>query len=166
MSVVKGVVLSLLKDAYINHTLVALVAFRNQTAKTLLEPTRSSTRALHVLTALRTGGKTPLNAALVQGVQVIDRFMKATPHVRAHLIIITDGKGNIACNGSCDREYIKAEYDSFVGSLAQRNDIHILCVDSEPPGVMRFARTERLARTLHAAYVHLDDFSLHTIRAL
>ncbi len=166
MSVVKGVVLSLLKDAYINHTLVALVAFRNQTAETLLEPTRSSTRALHVLTALRTGGKTPLNAALVQGVQVIDRFMKATPHVRAHLIIITDGKGNIACNGSCDREYIKAEYDSFVGSLAQRNDIHILCVDSEPPGVMRFARTERLARTLHAAYVHLDDFSLHTIRAL
>ena len=166
MSVVKGVVLSLLKDAYINHTLVALVAFRNQTAKTLLEPTRSSTRALHVLTALRTGGKTPLNAALVQGVQVIDRFMKATPHVRAHLIIITDGKGNIACNGSCDREYIKAEYDSFVGSLAQRNDIHILCVDSEPPGVMRFARTERLARTLHAAYVHLDDFSLHTIRTL
>lgn len=166
MSVVKGVVLSLLKDAYINHTLVALVAFRNQTAETLLEPTRSSTRALHVLTALRTGGKTPLNAALVQGVQVIDRFMKATPHVRAHLIIITDGKGNIACNGSCDREYIKAEYDSFVGSLAQRNDIHILCVDSEPPGVMRFARTERLARTLHAAYVHLDNFSLHTIRAL
>lgn len=166
MSVVKGVVLSLLKDAYINHTLVALVAFRNQTAKTLLEPTRSSTRALHVLTALRTGGKTPLNAALVQGVQVIDRFMKATPHVRAHLIIITDGKGNIACNGSCEREYIKAEYDSFVGSLAQRNDIHILCVDSEPPGVMRFARTERLARTLHAAYVHLDDFSLHTIRTL
>lgn len=166
MSVVKGVVLSLLKDAYINHTLVALVAFRNQTAETLLEPTRSSTRALHVLTALRTGGKTPLNAALVQGVQVIDRFMKATPHVRAHLIIITDGKGNIACNGSCDREYIKAEYDSFVGSLAQRNDIHILCVDSEPPGVMRFARTERLARTLHAAYVHLDDFSLHTIRTL
>lgn len=166
MSVVKGVVLSLLKDAYINHTLVALVAFRNQTAETLLEPTRSSTRALNVLTALRTGGKTPLNAALVQGVKVIDRFMKATPHVRAHLIIITDGKGNIACNGSCDREYIKAEYDSFVGSLAQRNDIHILCVDSEPPGVMRFARTERLARTLHAAYVHLDDFSLHTIRAL
>lgn len=166
MSVVKGVVLSLLKDAYINHTLVALVAFRNQIAKTLLEPTRSSTRALHVLTALRTGGKTPLNAALVQGVQVIDRFMKATPHVRAHLIIITDGKGNIACNGSCDREYIKAEYDSFVGSLAQRNDIHILCVDSEPTGVMRFARTERLARTLHATYVHLDDFSLHTIRAL
>lgn len=166
MSVVKGVVLSLLKDAYINHTLVALVAFRNQTAETLLEPTRSSTRALHVLTALRTGGKTPLNAALVQGVQVIDRFTKATPHVRAHLIIITDGKGNIACNGSCDREYIKAEYDSFVGSLAQRNDIHVLCVDSEPPGVMRFARTERLARTLHAAYVHLDDFSPHTIRAL
>lgn len=166
MSVVKGVVLSLLKDAYINHTLVALVAFRNKTAETLLEPSRSSTRALRVLTALRTGGKTPLNGALVKGVQVIDRFMKVTPHVRAHLIIITDGKGNIACNGSCDREYIKEEYDSFVGSLAQRNDIQILCVDSEPPGVMRFARTERLARTLHAAYVHLDDFSLHTIRAL
>jgi magnesium chelatase subunit D len=97
----KGAVELLLAQAYVKRTEVALVAFRGQEAQLLLPPTRSLTRARRALTELPGGGGTPLAAGLslvcTLGTGLTRRGY--TPL----LVVLTDGRGNIALDGSTNR---------------------------------------------------------------
>ncbi|WP_421838986.1 magnesium chelatase subunit D [Novosphingobium sp.] len=97
----KGAVELLLAQAYVKRTEVALVAFRGSDAQLLLPPTRSLTRARRALTELPGGGGTPLAAGLslvcTLGTGLTRRGY--TPL----LVILTDGRGNIALDGSANR---------------------------------------------------------------
>ena len=72
----KGAVLSLLKDAYIKRDKVALIVFRGDSARVVLPPTRSVERGYRYLEELEVGGKTPLNAGINKGIQVIKSELK------------------------------------------------------------------------------------------
>lgn len=98
----KGAVELLLAQAYVKRTEVALVAFRGQEATMLLPPTRSLTRARRALTELPGGGGTPLAAGLSM-VCTLGTGLARRGYTPL-LVVLTDGRGNIALDGSTDRK--------------------------------------------------------------
>lgn len=104
----KGAVELLLAQAYVKRAQVALVAFRGVGAEILLPPTRSLTRARRALADLPGGGGTPLATGLDAARTLAEaaRARGRTPF----LVVLTDGRGNIAADGSAVRE--RAEHDA------------------------------------------------------
>ncbi|MES2860644.1 MAG: magnesium chelatase subunit D [Pseudomonadota bacterium] len=105
----KGAVELLLAEAYVRRTQVALIAFRGDAAQLLLPPTRSLARARRQLAELAGGGATPLASALetAAALGVAERAKGRTPL----LVIMTDGRGNIALDGAAFRT--RAEQDAL-----------------------------------------------------
>ena len=98
----KGAVELLLADCYVRRDQVALIAFRGQGAELLLPPTRSLTRAKRMP---RFASGRRRHAARVGdrcGVPLCEQSMRSgqTPVV----VMLTDGRGNIARDGSQGRE--------------------------------------------------------------
>jgi magnesium chelatase subunit D len=103
----KGAVELLLAEAYVRRTDVALIAFRGERADLLLPPTRSLTRAKRALAGLPGGGGTPLAAGLAAalGLARDARGRGRTPF----LVLMTDGRANVALDGSGGRERAMAD---------------------------------------------------------
>ena len=97
----KGAVELLLAQAYVKRTEVALVAFRGSDAQLLLPPTRSLTRARRALTELPGGGGTPRAAGLSM-VCTLGTGLTRRDYTPL-LVLLTDGRGNIALDGSTNR---------------------------------------------------------------
>ena len=108
----KGAVELLLAEAYVRRTQVALIAFRGFAPELLLPPTRSLTRARRQLADLAGGGATPLARALEDGrtLALAERARGRTPL----LVIMTDGRGNIALDGAAFRT--RAETDALAAA--------------------------------------------------
>jgi magnesium chelatase subunit D len=128
----KGAVELMLGQAYVTRSEVALVAFRGDSAELLLPPTRSLTRARRALAELPGGGGTPLamglNAAREVAEAVIARGRSAA------LVILTDGRANIAADGSPGRPQAKTDAEAAARAIAARG-IEALVVDiSARPG--------------------------------
>jgi magnesium chelatase subunit D len=112
----KGAVELLLAEAYVKRAHVALIAFRGTAAELLLPPTRSLTRARRMLAELPGGGGTPLAAGLNAARELADaaRARGRTPF----LIVLTDGRANIAVDGRAVRS--QAEADALTAAKAIR----------------------------------------------
>ncbi len=128
----KGAVELMLGQAYVTRSEVALVAFRGDSAELLLPPTRSLTRARRALAELPGGGGTPLamglNAAREVAESVIARGRSAA------LVILTDGRANIAADGAPGRAQAKIDAEAAARAIAARG-IEALVVDiSARPG--------------------------------
>lgn len=128
----KGAVELMLGQAYVTRSEVALVAFRGSGAELLLPPTRSLTRARRTLAELPGGGGTPLalglNAAREVAEAVIARGRSAA------LVILTDGRANIAADGTPGRPQAAADAEAAAKAIAARG-IDALVVDiSARPG--------------------------------
>ncbi|MCR9179876.1 MAG: magnesium chelatase subunit D [Erythrobacteraceae bacterium] len=128
----KGAVELMLAQAYVTRSEVALVAFRGESAELLLPPTRSLTRARRALSELPGGGGTPLalglNVAREVAESVIARGRSAA------LVILTDGRANIAADGSPGRPQAKADAEAAAKAIYARG-IDTLVVDiSARPG--------------------------------
>ena len=89
---VKGAVLSLLLDAYQRRDKVGLVTFRGSEATLALPPTSSVEAAAVLLTALPTGGRTPLSAGLLRAAEVLRVEAVRDPGRRALVVVVTDGR--------------------------------------------------------------------------
>jgi magnesium chelatase subunit D len=92
MAAVKGAVLSLLMDAYQRRDKVGLISFRGHDAELLLPPTSSVEAAAARLTAMPTGGRTPLSAGLLLAHETLGRERLRDPDRRALLVVVTDGR--------------------------------------------------------------------------
>lgn len=103
----KGAVELMLADCYVRRDQVALVAFRDRAAEELLPPTRSLVRAKRGLAALPGGGGTPLAHGIDTALGVVDRARRRgeTPV----LVLLTDGRANIARDGSPGRPQAMAD---------------------------------------------------------
>jgi len=97
----KGAVELLLGEAYARRDHVALVAFRGTGAEVLLPPTRSLVQTKRRLAGLPGGGGTPLAAGLAAALDLAraaaGRGMTPT------VALLTDGRANIALDGSAGR---------------------------------------------------------------
>jgi magnesium chelatase subunit D len=96
MAAVKGAVLSLLLDAYQRRDKVGLITFRGTGAEIALPPTSSVEAAAARLSALPTGGRTPLAAGLLAAADVVRRERLRDPRRRPLLVIVTDGRATSA----------------------------------------------------------------------
>jgi magnesium chelatase subunit D len=153
----KGAVELLLADCYVRRDQVALLAFRGQGAELLLPPTRSLTRAKRSLAELPAGGATPLAIGLDQAGVTGQLAMRRgqTPL----LVVLTDGRANIARDGTPGRE--RAEADALAAARNLRSiGISALLVDtSQQP----HPASRRLADEMHARYLPLPRADAATL---
>ncbi|HEV7234338.1 MAG TPA: VWA domain-containing protein, partial [Sphingorhabdus sp.] len=147
----KGAVELMLAEAYVKRSQVALIAFRQSAAEILLPPTRSLTRARRALAALPGGGGTPLAAGLMAARQLAEAAAKRgqTPLVA----LLTDGKGNVALDGSANREAAIAETQAAAKGFAAIG-LNSIVIDISPR-----PRTEaaELADALGGRYLPLPQ---------
>ncbi|SEG50341.1 magnesium chelatase subunit D [Methylobacterium sp. 190mf] len=103
----KGAVELLLAEAYVRRDRVALVAFRGTGADLVLPPTRSLTRAKRGLSGLPGGGGTPLAAGIDAAVAVALGVRRGGS--RPAIVLLTDGRANVARSGEGGRARAGAE---------------------------------------------------------
>jgi magnesium chelatase subunit D len=128
----KGAVELMLAQAYVTRSEVALVAFRGTSAELLLPPTRSLTRARRTLAELPGGGGTPLALGLNTAREVAEAVIAKGRS--AALVILTDGRANIAADGSPGRPQAARDAETAARAIAARG-IDALVVDiSARPG--------------------------------
>lgn len=103
----KGAIELLLAQAYARRDHVSLLAFKGFAAELLLPPTRSLVQTKRRLAGVPGGGGTPLASglqlALATAAQARARGMTPT------IAILTDGRGNIALDGTADRARAEEE---------------------------------------------------------
>lgn len=153
----KGAVELLLADCYVRRDQVALLAFRGQGAELLLPPTRSLTRAKRSLAELPAGGATPLAIGLDQACLTGQLAMRRgqTPL----LVILTDGRANIARDGGSGRE--RAEADALAAARNLRSTgISALLIDSSQ---QPHPASRRLAEEMQARYLPLPRADAATL---
>ncbi len=154
MAAVKGAVLTLLTDAYQQRDQVAVISFRGVSASLLLSPTRSVDLAEQQLQALPTGGRTPLAQALQLALETLELAQDLPPL----LVLLTDGKANVAINEVNDPWQ---ETLSYAGLLAERG-IPALVLDTET-GYLRLGKARQLAEVLGAEYLTLEELSAENL---
>jgi magnesium chelatase subunit D len=145
----KGAVELLLADCYVRRDRVALIAFRGSRADLLLAPTRSLARAKRSLAGLPGGGGTPLAAALEAAHALVQQIARSgdTPV----LVLLTDGRANIARDGSPGRA--KASEDALAAARPlAASSIRCLLIDTSPQPQ---ASAQALAQAMRAHYVPL-----------
>lgn len=155
----KGAVELLLTECYVRRDRVALIAFRGKGPELLLPPTRSLARARRELSALPGGGGTPLAAALDAG------FALATALRRREevpvVVLLTDGRANIARDGTPGRE--RAEAEALAAARAWKAaGIAALVVDTSPRPE---PRARALAEAMGARYLALPRAAAHDLAA-
>jgi magnesium chelatase subunit D len=148
MRAAKGVVCSLLAQAYRRRDAVALVAFRGDGAQTLVPPTHSAVLAYRRLRVLETGGRTPLGAGLAHAHALVAAYARREQVQDAHLILVTDARANAPARGALAHACDEAQ-------RLRRRGVRALCVDTET-GRIRLGGVALVARALGATYRHLD----------
>lgn len=157
MRAVKGVALSLLLDSYQQRDRVALITFRGTTATLALPPTGSVEQAARRLRELPTGGRTPLTAALRLAHDVFAREHAKRPGGALALVLVSDGRPNVAPSGGDPRAEALAAA-AGLSALGART----LVVDTEA-GRIRSGFNAVLARILQGDLTHLDTLAAETL---
>lgn len=145
----KGAVELLLERAYAKRAEVALIAFRGEGAELLLPPTRSLTRARRLLAALPGGGGTPLAAGLDAACALAEaqKGRGRTPQI----VVLTDGKANIAADGSQGRQKAAEDADAAARRIA-RAGLTAAVIDIGP---RRQPEAAAVAAAMEGRYLHL-----------
>jgi magnesium chelatase subunit D len=110
----KGAVELLLAECYIRRDRVALLSVRGRSADLLLPPTPSLTRAKKCLAALPGGGGTPLAAGFAAALVLATQVQREGQTPLA--VFLTDGRANIALDGTPGRPGAEADALSVAGT--------------------------------------------------
>ncbi len=128
MESAKGAVLSMLLDSYRHRDRIGLVAFRGNNAEILLPLCSSVDLAQKHLVDLPTGGKTPLAAGLMKGMEVLLQERRKNGEVIPMMVVISDGRANVPVSGDVRQEVL---------SLAEEirsHGIRTVVIDTEETG--------------------------------
>jgi magnesium chelatase subunit D len=153
----KGAIELLLGQAYCARDHVALVSFRGEMAETLLAPTRSLVQTKRKLGALPGGGGTPLAAGLREAMQL--SLQARSKGMSPVVVLLTDGKGNIALDGTPDRR-VAQEDALHIAKQMRRLDLDVLVIDmaTRPQTALR-----DLAQHLDSDYLPLPRADAHKL---
>ena len=135
MGEAKGAVELLLAQAYARRDHVALIAFRGSRAEVLLEPTRSLVQTKRKLADLPGGGATPLATGLLAGLAMAQQVRRKgmTPT----LITLTDGRANMALDGTADRTEAAGDAQNAARALrAARIDCIVIDTGRRPEAAL------------------------------
>ena len=153
----KGAIELLLAEAYASRDQVALISFRGTEAEVLLPPTRSLVQTKRRLSALPGGGGTPLAAGLQNALllAIQSRAKGMTPTV----ILITDGRANIALDGTANRAQAGADATQMAGAVRAAGIAGLVIDMSNRPQPALAA----LGQTLGAPYIALPRADAHRL---
>ena len=155
----KGAIEILLSEAYARRDQVALISFRGQTAQIELPPTRSLVQTKKRLAGLPAGGGTPLASGLSVSYNLA--LQAKSRGLTPSLAFLTDGKGNIALNGTPSRVISASETKDLAQKISSAKIPTIVIDISNRPQ----SEAKDLARNLMATYLALpraDSRSLST----
>lgn len=155
MEAAKGAVLSLLVDAYQRRDRLSLVTFRDEGATVVLRPTGSVEVARARLTALATGGRTPLAAGISAA---LDVAASAAAH-RPLLVLVTDGRATAAPAGQDPLAAARA-----AAGMVRRRGVPAVVVDVEH-GSLRLGLAAELAAAMGARILTVDELSARHLTA-
>ena len=149
LSEAKGAIELLLAESYARRDRVSLIAFRGKGTEVLLPPTRALARAKKVLAAMPGGGGTPVALAIDAGLEqaLATRRDGSVPL----LVVLSDGRANIARDGSPGRPAAEKDAMAAAAAFAQFN-VSALFVDTSPRGE---PVARRIADAMRARYVLL-----------
>lgn len=161
MAAAKGAVVSLLLDTYQKRDKVGMIAFRGEGSEVLLQPTSSVELAERKLRELPTGGKTPLSAAIEDGRRLTGRYIRHNPYSRPVVIIMTDGRANVAyANGANPR---KESQELAANWAREQKDVKFIVIDTEKKGLADFALSGELASALGAKLLEIKDLKADSL---
>ncbi|MGB0849599.1 MAG: VWA domain-containing protein, partial [Thiolinea sp.] len=132
----KGVIMNIAREAYLLRERLSILGFGNQQVQTLLPPVRAPKQVQKLLDNLSAGGGTPLNMALEQTRQLVNRLKRQQADLQIQIYILTDGR------------------ISALPEVMKLGDECVL-IDTEQSAVKR-GRGRELAQRLQAAYVALE----------
>lgn len=155
----KGAILSLLQDAYQKRDKVGLVAFKGDKAEVLLPPTNSVELAQKCLVEMPVGGKTPLAAGLVKAQEVIRQQVKRSPHMRSIVVILSDGKANVAMA----EDKPLAEAHRVADNMREEFNIKYIVVDTEQKGLLSFGKAQELAVRLGGECYTIEQLKVDSL---
>lgn len=145
----KGAVELLLAEAYVRRDHVALISFRGEQAETLLPPTRSLVQTKRRLAELPGGGGTPLASGLRAALETSSNASRKG--LSPVIVLLTDGRSNVALDGSPDRKRAAKDATLVASQVAQAGiDTIVIDTGRRPEAALR-----RLALSLQGRYVSL-----------
>jgi magnesium chelatase subunit D len=155
----KGAIEHLFARSYSRRDEVALIAFRKAGAELLVPPTRSLVRARRLLAELPGGGGTPLAAGIDAAALLASQAAARgrTPSI----VLMTDGRANVALNGEGGREAAKADAMAAAQRLRARNVRVLLFDNSMRPEPLAAA----LAAEMGAQYLPLPQADARLVAA-
>ena len=157
MEASKGAIMALLKDAYQRRDKVGMVAFREDGAEVLLQPTSSVELAKKCLEELPTGGKTPLALGIMKGLETLKAEAKLRQDTRPVLVLITDGKANVPLNGGKPVEEAIAAAEKLASER-----LAVMVIDTESDFI-NLGLAQKIAEAAKAQYFKLDEVSAEGI---
>lgn len=157
MSAAKGAVLSLLIDAYQKRDRVGLISFRGSKSTVLVPPTNSIDVAKRNLDVMPTGGKTPLSDALMTAFRLFEKEIKHHPKDRMSMILISDGKGNVAMSSM--RPLDEAV---MISSEIRSLNVTSLVLDTDE-SMVSLGFSKKISEALGGRYMRLSDIGSSSI---
>jgi len=130
---------------------VGMVAFRGARAELVLPPTSSVDLAQVHLQELPTGGRTPLSSGLYLGLEVIETERLKDKKVLPLLVLISDGRANLAMNEGNPMEEARV-----IASSIQEKHIPSVVIDTELDFI-KLGLARSIAEALGAQYVLLEN---------
>jgi magnesium chelatase subunit D len=159
MTASKGAIMSLLLDAYQKRDRVAMISFRKDEAVVNLPPTSSIEMAANLLKEMPVGGRTPLSAGLAKSYEVLRNYLLRDPTSRPIIIIITDGKSNVALT---EQKPLDEALD-LAAKLSMDQRLRVIVVDTESQGLVNFGLARKLAGVMDAEYFKIEDLKADTL---
>ena len=147
MVLTKGIIFSIVTDAYYKRDQVALLAFRAAQTELLLPFTRSPQVAKQQLRSLAVGGKTPLGLGLKEAEILLRYQTLKNTQVKPLLIVVSDGKGNVALE--YDDPYDEAMH---YARLVRKRGFESIFIDTEEDPCC-FGYGRQIARAMGAHYL-------------
>ena len=151
MVLTKGIIFSLLSDAYYRRDQVALLAFRAAQTELLLPFTKSPQVAKQQLRGLAVGGKTPLGLGLKEAESLLRQETLKNSQVKPLLIVVSDGRGNVALE--YDDPYDEAMH---YANLVRKRGFESIVIDTEEDPCS-FGYGRQVARAMGAQYLLAED---------
>lgn len=157
MKAVKGAAISMLNDAYQKRDKVGMIVFKNHSAELVLGVTRSVELAEKKLTALPTGGRTPLAAGLNMAFEVVKAGKIKDKDMLPVIVLISDGRATYSDQGKdAFEEALKA------AGRIRAEKIKTIVIDTDQ-SFIKLNLAEKLAVQMDADRYQIEELQANSL---
>jgi len=154
----KGAVVAILAKAHQKRHRIGMIAFREETADVILQPTASLTLAKQKLKTLPTGGATPFSDGLMKAWQLMKTERLKDKGIRPLLVILSDGEANVPYDKNRKLTEVMEELFAIAKQIGQDN-ISTITIDTGPlSGGSNSMRN--ISELLHGTYHHINRLKI------